>query len=344
MFRSFVYSALFATTLGYRLFEYTGERCTGAEVGVHRLAGPSACNKLNEGVASSLLVKIDNVHDDQYSVNVYENDDCTGPIVGTIQNTNGCLNLHAFSNAVGKSVQVVPVSMAFDTPTSENFETDYLYNLPAQDEEHMKVPIAHGLFRTVDKANHTDDGAYVDEAFGMFLTSDLEHVSSIQRTWANPIEDVTSMESLNSTSIDFLEARQLEWAYCNFEAMCLGAISLSYRVRNSETAQAAYKALRDHPWTVIAQGVDFVVARAANGITVFGEIFGSGGGDPSTCDTGKNAGSLAKDLISSARSEGLTNALWQLRDEDGRTWELALQLREDGKKNSDNCGACPTCL
>ncbi|GIJ84601.1 hypothetical protein Asppvi_003450 [Aspergillus pseudoviridinutans] len=89
------------------------------------------------------------------------------------------------------SIQVVPISKDSDTPTSESFEVDYLYNLPAQDEEHMKVPIAHGLFCTVDKANHTEDGAYVDEAFGMFLTTDLEHVSSIQNIWANPIEDAT---------------------------------------------------------------------------------------------------------------------------------------------------------
>jgi hypothetical protein len=198
MFRSLVYSVLFATTLGYRIFEYTGQRCTGAEVGTHRLAGHSACIKLDELVASSLLVKIDNIHDDKYAVNVYGNDDCTGPIVGAIQNMNGCLNnLHASSNTVGKSVQVVPVSQESDTPMNESFETDYLYNLPAEDDEHMEVPIAHGLFRRVDKANHTEDGAYVDEAFAMFLTTDLEHVSSIQSIWANPIEDATSDESLN---------------------------------------------------------------------------------------------------------------------------------------------------
>ncbi|GFG10630.1 hypothetical protein IFM5058_05022 [Aspergillus udagawae] len=344
MFRSLVFSALFATTLGYRIFEYTGERCTGAEVGIHRLAGPSACNTLNEGVASSLLVKIDNVHDDQYSVNVYENDDCTGPIVGTVQNMNGCLNLHAFSNTVGKSVQVIPVSKRSSTPMSEGFETDYLYNLRAEDEEHMKVPIAHGLFRTVDRANHTEDGAYVDEAFGMFLTTDLGHVSSIQSLWTVPIEDATLIEPLNSSSTDFLEARQLEWAYCNFEALCLGAVALQYQVRNSESAQAVYRAFRDRPWTVIAQGIDFFVGRAANGITLIGTAIGSGSGNPDTCDTGKTTASLAQDLINSSRSEGLTNALWQLRDEDGRVWELGLQLREEGKGNSNNCGACPTCL
>ncbi|OJJ72262.1 hypothetical protein ASPBRDRAFT_89566, partial [Aspergillus brasiliensis CBS 101740] len=189
MFHSLIFSALFATTLGYRLFEYSGERCTGSQVGLLRLAGPSACNKLNEGVATSLLVKIDNVHDDQYSVNVYDTDDCTGSIVGTIQNMNGCLNLYAFSNVVGKSVQVVPVPQKRDATESEGFETDYLYNLPPPDDEHLKVPIAHGLFRTVEKSNRTDDGAYVNEAFGMFLSAEPEHVSNIQSLWAIPIEE-----------------------------------------------------------------------------------------------------------------------------------------------------------
>jgi hypothetical protein len=121
-----------------------------------------------------------------------------GPIVGAIQNMNGCLNnLHASSNTVGKSVQVVPVSQESDTPTSESFETDYLYNLTAEDDELMEVPIAHGLFRKVDKANHAENGAYVDEAFGIFLTTDLEHVSSIQSIWANPIEDAALNEPLD---------------------------------------------------------------------------------------------------------------------------------------------------
>jgi hypothetical protein len=111
------------------------------------------------------LVKIDNIHNDKYAVNVYGNDDCTGPIVGAIQTMNCCLNsLHASSNTVGKSLHIVPVSKESETPTSKSFETDYLYNLPAENDEHMEVPIAHGLFRRVDKASHAENGAYVDGA------------------------------------------------------------------------------------------------------------------------------------------------------------------------------------
>jgi hypothetical protein len=31
----------------------------------------------------------------------------------------------------------------------------------------------------------------------MFLTTDLEHLSSIQSIWANPIEDATTDKALN---------------------------------------------------------------------------------------------------------------------------------------------------
>ncbi|GKZ27739.1 hypothetical protein AbraCBS73388_005470 [Aspergillus brasiliensis] len=335
MFRSLILSALFATTLGYRLFEYSGERCTGSQVGLLRLAGPSACNKLNEGVATSLLVKIDNVHDDQYSVNVYDTDDCTGSIVGTVHNMNGCLNLYAFSNVVGKSVQVVPAPQKRDATESEGFETDYLYNLPPPDDEHLK------------KSNHTDDGAYVNEAFGMFLSAEPEHVSNIQSLWAIPIEEQTAIEPVNSTPTTFLDTRQFEWAYCNFEALCLGAISLSYKVRNSDVMRAVRNSLQDHKWAAIAQGVDFVVARAANGITVFGAISGSGSGDPSTCESKKDVGDLINDMITSSGSsggDGITNALWQVKDKYGRTWDVAFKLHDDHKKNTDNCGDCSRCL
>ncbi|KAI9370348.1 hypothetical protein BJX61DRAFT_544720 [Aspergillus egyptiacus] len=361
MHLSSAYLAIFATSaLGYRIFEYTGERCTGSQVGLHRLAGPSGCDQLNNGIASSVLVKIDNIHDDQYAVNVYDNDDCTGSIVGHIRNMNGCLNLSPFST-VGQSIKVIPAQQSakmhaiVGPSASEGFETDYLYNLRSSNAEQMKVPIAHGLFRTVDKANHTENGVYENEAFDIFLPTELENVSRIQKQWTNPSteegedegeDDDISAWSVHSHSApaDLLDTRQFEWAYCNFEALCLGAISLSYRVRNSQTAQAAFEAFRDHPWLVIAQGVDFLVARAASGITIIGTITGSGGESPSKCDSGGNPGSLAKDLINSAKSEGLTNALWQVTDENGRLWEVALQVHEEGKENSDNCGACPTCL
>ncbi|KAF5862386.1 hypothetical protein ETB97_011743 [Aspergillus alliaceus] len=64
--------------------------------------------------ASSLLVEVDNIDDNKYSVSVYENDDCTGSIVGTIQNTNGCLYLHAFNTAAGKSTQVIHITQGVD--------------------------------------------------------------------------------------------------------------------------------------------------------------------------------------------------------------------------------------
>lgn len=95
---------LVTITWAYRISEYKSKHCTGEQVGVHRLAGPSACDKLDISVAESVLVKIDNVHDNQYQFILYDNEDCTGSVVGTIANTNGCLSLDALESHVGKSV------------------------------------------------------------------------------------------------------------------------------------------------------------------------------------------------------------------------------------------------
>lgn len=357
MLRSFIFSALCATSaLGYRISEYTGERCTGSEVGLHRLAGPSGCDNLNHGVASSLFVKIDNIHDEQYAVNVYDKDDCGGSIVGHIHNANGCLNLAPFST-VGKSIRVVPAKTSAkmrntpDASASEKFETDYLYNLRALKKDQIKVPIAHGLFRTADKTNHTEDGFYADEAFGMFWTTDPQQVSSIQKLWTTPsVEDNENEHALAQSSTSDLassnitDTKQFEWAYCNFEALCLGAVTLSYKVSKSETVRAVAQTFHDHRWSAVAKGFDFVVTRAANGITIFGSISGSGDGSPGKCDSTGSPSTLVKHLINSAKSEDLTNAVWQIRNDDGSVWEVSLRLYEGEKENPDNCGACPTCL
>ncbi|RAL07648.1 uncharacterized protein BO97DRAFT_463493, partial [Aspergillus homomorphus CBS 101889] len=154
---------------------------------------------------ANVFVKVDNIYDDQHAVNVYDTDDCSGSIVGHIRNTNGCLNLYAFSSSARTRDTV-------DASASEYFETDYLYNFPSSNAAQLKVPVAHGLFRTVDRANRTEDYIYANEAFDVFLLTNLEHVNSIQRQWTVQSTDADQPEKEHAS------ARQLEWAYCSFEA------------------------------------------------------------------------------------------------------------------------------
>ncbi|OGM51269.1 hypothetical protein ABOM_000283 [Aspergillus bombycis] len=206
MYCFLLYSSLFTATLGYRLFEYTSERCTGSKVGLHRLAGPSACAQLNKGVVSSLLVKIDNIHDGLHQVNVYENEDCTGSIVGAIASTNGCLDFHVFS-AVGKSVQVVHARKKRDTADIRGFETDSLYNLDEGIDGEIQVPIMHGGFSPAQKSYHSEDGTYLDETFDLWIPHEVDRHSIIKDLWFHKLDEERPSNRLNENSLHVQDAR-----------------------------------------------------------------------------------------------------------------------------------------
>lgn len=247
MLRPLVYSALFATSLAYRVFEYAGDRCTGAQVGLHRLAGPSACTPLNEGVATSVLVKIDNVNNDKYTTVIYDTEDCTGAIVGSLTNFNGCLDLYAFHNTVGKAVQVIPASGKRDNP-NKGFVTDQQYNLASKNETVMKVPIMRGGFYTSQKSNHSEDGTYLDEAFDIFNPMTPEQLKEDDE--AAPYE-LTSTDATNGISTHSLSERQFEWAYCNWHAICMGAVDLGIKLSNSALANAINQRINTQPWRTL---------------------------------------------------------------------------------------------
>ncbi|KMK63755.1 hypothetical protein Y699_04585 [Aspergillus fumigatus Z5] len=343
MLWSRILPALVASAQAYRLFEYTGTRCTGAEVGILRLAGPSACTKLNEGVASSVLVKIDNIHDDQYSVNVYENEDCTGGIVGKITNINGCLDLYAFHKTVGKAVQVVPVSKKRDRSVSatKGFVTDFQYNLPEETEQKMKVPIMHGGFRTISKSDHAEDGTYLNEAFGLFLPLPEENLAAVHELWSTPLE-MAPYDSANETSLHDLSERQFEWAYCEWHAICLGAADLGGRLSNSQVAQALANFAGSTPFRQFWKTVDVIVGHTANGITIISALT-TYGTQNTKCDTDKTTGGLLKDLVNGVSTEGLTNAVFVVEDDEGRQFEVGIQLRPMGGRNPNSCGECALC-
>lgn len=313
MLHLLVLLVLVATTTGYRLTEYTGNRCTKAEAGFHRLAGATACSKLNATDAKSILVKVDNVYDDRHSVIVYENDDCTGSILGVIENMNGCLNLHGLNNVVGRSVKAIPGTMESTVFANEGFETNYLYNLPAQDRSHVMVPIAHAFFRTVDITNHADDGTYDDEAFDIFITTELDHVLRLESNVVMPLAESEIAESDSSKSTHLERADLLERISGGMEG--LEAIANSFAMQVSETMRVIYNSSAH-----LAQEVENTFRRAAERA--------SSRGDFDFLHSQKNQGRLVRKLIDSDQSQGLTNAQWNLKDKCGRTWEVTLKMRE----------------
>ncbi|KAI9374463.1 hypothetical protein BJX61DRAFT_540810 [Aspergillus egyptiacus] len=162
---------LFCGASAYRLFEYRGENCNSAQLNMHRLAGPSECTLLNNGVTESLLVTIDNVNDTQYDVVLYSSESCDGQIIGLIHNTNGCLPVDAGSFGRALSVRVVRIRRA---DTESDVELDLLYNMESVREGTIQTPISPGVFITVEKADHDEEGFFRNEAAGKYENNQLE--------------------------------------------------------------------------------------------------------------------------------------------------------------------------
>ncbi|RMJ23657.1 hypothetical protein PHISP_05476 [Aspergillus sp. HF37] len=178
--RSLVWLLLFMTTWAYWVTEYNEERCTHNGCRAYQLADANTCQKLDICVASSILVKIDNFHDDQYELNVYENNDCTGDVAGSISNLNGCMNLFSHdSNRVGRSVKLTPKSASTEPErqrgsASENFEAGRLFNAPfLADKSLLVVPVERGAFQFNRRSDRCDDGTYCSNAIEIFRTGPL---------------------------------------------------------------------------------------------------------------------------------------------------------------------------
>lgn len=188
-----IWLLLFTTTSAYRVTEYDKERCTHNEFRSYQVlhTNNNACQKLNVRVASSILVKVDNFYDDQHQLTVYDNNDCTGDIVGRLSNNNGCMSLFSLDdNRVGRSVQLVPKSALTKPERQSNgqgFEAGDSYNVDALGE--FMVPIARGSFEYVDRADRSDDGTYRGEAIETFFSGSLKGLRADEElmSWDNLI-------------------------------------------------------------------------------------------------------------------------------------------------------------
>lgn len=184
--RSLSWFLFFIATNAYRVTEYSEERCTRKGLSFHHLAHTKSCHGLNVPVTSSILVKIDNFHDDQYQLNVYDNDDCTGDIVGTISDLNGCMNLYSpDNNRTGRSVALTAIPDSTDPGkkqhlTSENFEAGRTFNgnYLTGGGDLIAIPIARDNFRLVQPSDRLDDGTYCNDAIETFRAGSLGELLS----------------------------------------------------------------------------------------------------------------------------------------------------------------------
>jgi hypothetical protein len=201
---SLVWLLLFTVSWAYRVMEYDMERCTHNAFRTHHLADPSACTKLNVRVASSILVKINNIHDDQYQLNVYDNNDCTGDVVGTLRNLNGCMDLFSpDDNRVGRSVKLTQASASVATDperdwASKRFEADQMFNVDTLEENKFMAPIARGVFQYVERSDRSDDGTYRGKVIELFFPQSLKRLLAQEARDAWDDYDADQFEQLAS--------------------------------------------------------------------------------------------------------------------------------------------------
>lgn len=109
MYSSLIWFSLFTSAWTLQLLESDEPHCsppTTYSILYNLSSTPSTiCRDLYHGVTSSVLIKRETDHDEPFHANLYENSDCTGSIVKTIDG-EGCFDVDV-DGKVGRAVQVV---------------------------------------------------------------------------------------------------------------------------------------------------------------------------------------------------------------------------------------------
>lgn len=209
---SIIWTLLFTATAAYRIMEFSQNKCSHREFRAHHLAEANSCAKLEPRVSSSILVKVDNIHDGEYQLKVYDSKDCTGDVVGSISNLNGCMDLFA-GDHVGRSVMLTPIEKKPADPAAftRAFNTGRNYNMHLDKTGHvLDVPISYGVFRMI-RPSPTDDGTYLDEEIADFLPKPLKHVLALDVARAVPDEGRDIDELQQAVDAEYHRQDEEKW-------------------------------------------------------------------------------------------------------------------------------------
>lgn len=109
MYFSLIWFTLFTCTWTLQILESDEPHCsppTTDSILYNLSFTPSTiCRDLYHGVTSSVLIRRENDNEEPFHANLYENSDCTGSIVKTIEG-EGCFDV-GVDGKVGRAVQVV---------------------------------------------------------------------------------------------------------------------------------------------------------------------------------------------------------------------------------------------
>ena len=99
------------------------------------------------------MIKIDNIHDNQYEVVLYVSDSCSGDIVGSAYNTNGCLPTDVAGLPKARSVRVIPKG-SISKRSARSASQDMDLNMMSLRNTTFQSPISPHVFGTVDESDY----------------------------------------------------------------------------------------------------------------------------------------------------------------------------------------------
>lgn len=319
----FITTILSTLVQSYRLLEYVDRECAGAQVDVLRLAGPSACTNLDYGRAESVIVKIDNVHDVDYTVTFYSDEDCKGGVAHTVHNANGCVDIfNKFASSHhSRSVRVEPVNKAEKRIETENIWMDYGHD----EDGNYYTPIAPGVFAPINVSDIDTDGTFTD------LDGSIDFF--INNTHIDVGTDDREVEYLKD-----LVDRDLTPALCQAVQHCIDNLDNLNGYGAVKWAIRMGKALKGVPWHKGAKGLQITVDQIANGATLF-SAWRSGGTQSKKCDTKYDTGALVEDSMKSEASlSNYTNLVMNFCAENEGCFQYAEYLYLKSVANKGDCG------
>lgn len=353
--RPILFSFFAPVALGYHLFQYSGPECHGTAAGDYRLAGPSACQPLDYGTAQSVLVKIDNIHDDQYDVDFYNGDNCDGQIVRVLHNTNGCVDMFAMPGFTAKSVRVRKHVSSKRDDAAWAADADSLLNYQGRSgsvasnaaQKKTVTPLRQGVFVNYNASNVDSEGTYQDDVIHHFFPYTEEEAPEVQRIWATEYESQPESEfTVTKHTSPAPEPRNFILDKCFENALC-ASHALNIAITTNQVALAMYRVLGNTPWTHYRNEAFLYLGTVSSGITIYGQFTTSGTQDMS-CDSENSTGALIRDLLEreSTYTKNITNALFTICGNNSTCFRAALRLYadNDSETNQDGCGACVTCL
>lgn len=323
----FFVSLFSSCATSYRIFEYKGKQGNSEQLNVHRLAGPSPCERLSSGNAQSALVKIDNIHDNQYDVVLYSSETCDGQVIGLIHNANGCLPVDVPGFGTARSVRVVPTTSQAANYRRADVESDPELNMESIQPGTIQSPIAPGVFVNINIKDHDEDGSFHRESAAEYNAPDPSQ-SQVE-------SKLLAVE--NGTAVPF----DLRYQYCGFATKCLAVFSPLAQVSPAVWIDVLASRIWSTPWRSLHEGASIFIGAFNTGASTvtYYTTFMSSGTQKKDCDTTCATGAVVKDSLHPQLDAGrqFTDIVMEFCAKDQECFAFAANLFTERNMRQGDC-------